>query len=137
MLETSLKPLHLGLSVANMQESIDWYHDMLGFELLFRKDIEFLRCEVAFMKKCNFQIELFKHYDTISLPADRLEPNKDIQTQGTKHICYEVEDITQLLGDLRAKGVDIVMGPMKMEETLMGFVRDNTGNLIEFMQVNI
>jgi methylmalonyl-CoA/ethylmalonyl-CoA epimerase len=137
MYEIVLKPLHVGLSVADMQESIDWYHNILGFELLSRKKMEFLKCEVAFMKKGNFQIELFRHDDTICLPADRREPNKDIQTQGTKHICYEVEDVSKLLEELRAKGVDIVMGPNKMEETLMGFIHDNTGNLIEFIQPHI
>jgi hypothetical protein len=38
--------------------------------------------------------------------------------------------------DLHAKGVDVVLGPKQMEGTLMGFIRDNTGNLIEFIQKN-
>jgi len=129
-----LKPLHCGISVADMQESIDWYVHMLGFELVFRKDIEVLHCEVAFLKMGDFEIELFCHHNTIPLPPDRREPDKDIQTQGIKHLCYEVDDIATLLNDLRTKGADVVFGPREMEGTLMGFIRDNTGNLIEFMQ---
>jgi len=125
-----VKPLHCGISIADMQESIEWYNKMLGFELLFRKDIDILNCEIAFLKTGDFEIELFRHHNTLPLPPDRREPNKDIQTQGIKHICYEVEDITTLLNDLRAKGVDVVFGPIQMEGTLMGFIRDNTGNLI-------
>jgi hypothetical protein len=45
-----------------------------------------------------------------------------------------VENVAQLLDDLRSKGADIVFGPMEMEGTIIGFIRDNTGNLIEFMQ---
>lgn len=137
MEETLLKPLHCGISVADMQESIDWYVNMLGFELIFRKNIEVLHCEVAFLKMGDFEIELFRHQNTISIPPDRKEPDKDIQTQGIKHLCYEVEDIASFLNDLRAKGVDIVFGPREMEGALMGFIRDNTGNLIELMQKEI
>jgi methylmalonyl-CoA/ethylmalonyl-CoA epimerase len=131
-----LKPLHCGISVANMQESIAWYTKMLGFELLSRKEIDMLNCEVAFLRMGDFEIELFRHHNTLPLPPDRREPNKDIQTQGIKHICYAVEDIATLLTDLRAKGVDVVFGPNQMEGTLIGFIRDNTGNLIEFIQKN-
>jgi methylmalonyl-CoA/ethylmalonyl-CoA epimerase len=129
-----LRPLHCGISVANMQESIDWYQDMLGFELVSRDQIDMLKCEVAFMEMGDFQLELFCHRETIALPPDRRVPNKDIQTQGIKHVCYAVADVAGLLEDLRAKGADIVFGPMEMEGTLIGFIRDNTGNLIEFMQ---
>ncbi|MDB9822451.1 VOC family protein [Deltaproteobacteria bacterium] len=134
MSKPSLKPLHCGISVAHMQESIEWYEKTLGFELIERKNFDMLNCEIAFLKTGDFEIELFRHYDTIPLPPDRREPDKDIQTQGIKHLCYEVEDITALLNDLRQKGADIVFGPREMEGTLMGFIRDNTGNLIEFMQ---
>ena len=131
-----LKPLHCGISVANMQASIDWYSKMLGFELLSRKQVDMLKCEVAFLKTGDFELELFCHQDTIPLPPDRSIPDKDIQTQGIKHVCYAVENVAQLLDDLRSKGADIVFGPMEMEGTLIGFIRDNTGNLIEFMQKN-
>ncbi len=129
-----LTPLHCGISVANMQESIDWYQNMLGFELVSRQQVEMLKCEVAFLKMGDFELELFCHRETIPLPADRREPNKDIQTQGIKHVCYAVENVAQLLEALRSKGADIVFGPLEMEGTLIGFIRDNTGNLIEFMQ---
>jgi len=132
-----LKPLHCGISVADMDESIKWYTGMLGFELIFRKDFDMLDSEVAFLKLGDFEIELFGHHNTIPLPPERREPNKDIQTQGIKHLCYEVRDIKDLFDDLRKKGADIVFGPNPMEGTLMGFVRDNTGNLIEFMQKNL
>lgn len=131
-----LKPLHCGISIADMEESIAWYTNMLGFELLWRKEFDALNCEIAFLRMGDFEIELFRHHNTLPLPPDRKEPGKDIRTQGIKHVCYEVENITSLLADLRAKGADVVFGPDRMEGTLMGFIRDNTGNLIEFIQKN-
>ena len=118
-----LKPLHCGISVADMQASIDWYTEMLGFKLKSRQQVEMLKCEVAFLEMGDFELELFCHQETIALPPERREPNKDIQTQGIKHLCYAVEDVSKLLDDLRSKGADIVFGPMEMEGTLIGFVR--------------
>ena len=129
-----MKPLHCGISVADMQASVDWYTNMLGFKLKSRRKVDMLKCEVAFLGMGDFELELFCHQETIPLPPDRREPNKDIQTQGIKHVCYAVEDVSHLLDNLRKKGADIVFGPMEMEGTLVGFIRDNTGNLIEFMQ---
>jgi methylmalonyl-CoA/ethylmalonyl-CoA epimerase len=132
-----MKPVHCVMSVADMQESIDWYEKMLGLELLFRENVDALECEVAFLKMGDFGIKLFRHYKTIPLPAGRKDPNTDLQTQGIKHVCYEVDDIAAIFNDLRGKGADVVFGPMKMMDgNLIGFIHDNTGNLIEMMQRN-
>jgi methylmalonyl-CoA/ethylmalonyl-CoA epimerase len=132
-----IKPVHCVMSVADMQESIDWYEKMLGLELLFRENVDALECEVAFLNMGDFGIKLFRHYKTIPLPAGRKDPNSDLQTQGIKHVCYEVEDIDGVLEDLRGKGADIAFGPIKMMDgTLISFIRDNTGNLIEIIQKN-
>lgn len=37
MKNTFLRPLHVGISVANMDESIQWYQEKLGFELMWCK----------------------------------------------------------------------------------------------------
>jgi len=134
MNKTLLRPLHCGISVADMQESIEWYERILGCELLFRRQVEPLDCEIAFLRAGDFEIELFRHHKTIPLPPERREPDKDIRTQGIKHVAYEVENITALLEGLRAQGVDVVFGPVEMEKSLMAFIRDNTGNLIELIQ---
>lgn len=137
MWDVLVKPLHVGVSVADMDESIKWYHDMLGFEQISRKYFEFLKAEIVFLKSGDFEIELFKYDNPVPLPEDRKFPNRDLQTMGIKHVAYEVEDVTRLLADLKARGVNVVMGPNPMEGTLMGFINDNSGNLIEFIQRNI
>ena len=30
----NLRPLHIGISVADLEQSVQWYHDMLDFELI-------------------------------------------------------------------------------------------------------
>ena len=132
-----LKPAHCVISVADMQESIDWYIKMLGLELLFREYIEPLECEVAFLKMGDFGVKLFRHRNTIPSSAGKVDPSRDLQTQGLKHVCYEVDDIAAIFADLRAKGAEIVSGPIPMPDgAVIGFIRDNSGNLMEMVQRN-
>ena len=131
-----LKPLHTGISVSNLEASIDWYRDVLGFELVFKKDFEMLKSHIAFIRLGDFEIELFEHYDSKELPEERRMPMEDIKTQGTKHICFETSDIETLYEGFRNKDVDIVIGPAPMENDAMGFIRDPSGVLIEFIQHN-
>lgn len=129
-----LRPLHVGISVKDMDESISWYKKHLHFKTVSRKYMLPLQSVVTFMRHGDFEIELFRHDSTIALPEGRLQPNKDIQTQGTKHICFAHEDVAGLLKRLKAEGVEIVMGPQIMEGTVMGFIHDPNGVLIEFVQ---
>jgi methylmalonyl-CoA/ethylmalonyl-CoA epimerase len=107
---------------------------MMDFKLLWRKKLDKLNSEVAFLKLGDFQIGLYQHKDSIPLPLDRREPAKDLQTQGIKHVCYAVDDVAKILDHLRAKGAEVVIGPMEMDGNIIGFVRDNMGNPIEFQQ---
>ena len=136
MKHSKLKPLHIGISVANMQESIAWYEEILDFELMWVKDFPELKAKIAFLKNDNFQIELFEAYETVALPRERLLPITDLQTQGTKHIAFGTEDIVALFEKFKTKNVDIVFGPMESppKDALFGFIRDNSGVLIEFIE---
>lgn len=129
-----IHPLHVGISVKDAIESVAWYREMLGFELVSSAYMPPLKSLVIFIRNGDFEIELFQHDETIAIPAERLMPNSDIQTQGTKHICFAHSDVVGLLTDLKKKGVDVVLGPQQIEDTIMGFIRDNNGTLIEFIQ---
>lgn len=136
MANTFLRPLHVGISVKNMEESMKWYQEMLGFETVSSQYMPPLKSTVTFMRHGDFEIELFEHDETIEVPKERLMPNSDIQTQGTKHICFAHEDVAAFLGELKEKGVEVVLGPQIMEGEVMGFIHDPNGVLIEFIQPN-
>jgi methylmalonyl-CoA/ethylmalonyl-CoA epimerase len=133
-----LKPHHVGISVANMPESIAWYQKMLDFELLWCKDFSMINTQIAFLKHGDFHVELFEHYDTKKLAKHRKMPLTDMQHQGTKHICFVLEkDLEMLYNTLVTEGVDIAMSLRESppKDALMCFIRDNTGNLIELIQL--
>lgn len=129
-----LIPHHCGISVPDLDASIAWYRDMLGFTLEKRLLIEGLSASVAFLRHGNFFIELFEIKDAEPLPEGRSYPNQDIQTHGTKHIAFAVDDVREYINSLKKRGVDIAMDVNMMEGKAMAFIRDNAGNLIEVVE---
>ena len=124
-----LRPHHCGISVPDLEASIAWYRDVLGFSVEMRGTIEQARAEVAFIKHGDFYIELFEVADAAQMPESRSYPDTDVATHGTKHIAFEVPDIRKLMDTLRQRYVDVVW-----EHPQSAYIRDNSGILIEFMQ---
>lgn len=130
----NIKPLHCGISVPDIDASIVWYSDVLGFHLESNTFMEPLNARVAFLRLGDFSIELFEIKGAKSLPEERKTPNLDIQTHGTKHIAFVVKDIHGFMEHLKEKKVDIAMDLFPVKEDWVTFIRDNSGNLIEFIQ---
>lgn len=127
---------HCGISVANMDKSIQWYEQILGFELMWCKDFPPIKTKIAFLTNGSLEIELFEAYDSKALPDERRLPITDLQTQGTKHIAFQVKGIENLFKRFHTEGVDIVLGPIESppKDGLFGFIRDPSGVLIEFLE---
>ena len=132
----NLKVLHAGISVYNMDESLAWYEKNLGFKLV--SDDGFvppLKARICFIQNGDFQIELFEYENPKELPPDRLTPNSDLQTVGTKHIAFATEDMAALKAKFVENGVDIAH-EVNMQGNSVMFIRDCNGVLIEFIQNN-
>lgn len=128
-----IKPHHVGISVPDLDASIEWYGRMFGFEVEMRAFIDIIPAHVAFLRRGDFRIELFQVEGAAPLPADRREPNLDVRTHGNKHLCYAVRDVPATVRVLRERGADIVFEKV-VQGTPMAFLRDNAGNLIELLQ---
>lgn len=129
-----LRPDHAGISVGDLEASIAWYRDMLGFELVRVLDIPQGTGRVALMRRGDFILELFCVPGAAPLPEGRRHPATDLQTHGVKHVAYAVADIRALMEDLKAKGADVVWDVVVHDDSPCAFVRDNTGNLVEFIE---
>jgi len=128
-----IRPLHVGISVENIDEATEWYRKNLNFEKTSDDYYDFLQARIVFVKNGDFEIELFEYKEPKELPMDRRLPNSDLQTVGTKHIAFCTDNIAALLKKFKENGVDIVMERV-MEGNSMCFVRDNSGVLIEFIE---
>lgn len=126
--------LHTGISVKNMDESVEWYRKNLGFEVC--KDDGYtppLKAHVLFMEKDGYQLELFQYDEPKPIPEDRLLPNTDLQTIGTKHVAFATDDIDALKAGFVENGVEIVH-EVRMGADAVMFIHDCNGVLIEFIQ---
>lgn len=129
-----IRPDHVGISVGDLEASISWYRDMLGFELVRIVAVPADTGRVAILRQDDFTLELFSIPGAAPLPDHRRTPGSDIRVQGVKHPAYAVSDIDAFMEDLKAKGADVVWDVVVHDGDKCAFVRDNTGNLVEFVE---
>lgn len=124
---------HGGISVPNLEESIAWYRDVLGFEEERRFRIDSANAKVAFVRKGPLRFEIFEVEGAAALPQGRRYPPIDLQTHGNKHLAFRVADLDAFLAEVELKGADVAM--VVREDFGSGcFLRDSAGNLLEFVE---
>ena len=129
-----IKVLHTGISVYNMEESVKWYTEVLGFTVTKPSEwIPPLKAKIAFLEKCGYEVELFEYDEPKQMPEDRKVPNLDLQTVGTKHVAFAVDDMDEFKAHCVAHNVDIAH-EVRMGNDAVMFIRDINGVLIEFIQ---
>lgn len=124
---------HGGVSVPSLDEAIDWYGRVLGFEVEKRFYIEAARSHTAMVRKGPLRFEIFEVEGAAPLPEDRRHPPRDVRTHGNKHVAFRVEDLDAFLAEMEEKQVDVAF--VVREAFGKGcFIRDCAGNLIEFVE---
>ena len=126
---------HVGISVGNLEESVDWYVEMLGFELVrpINRNPD-SATTTAHIRRGNFTIELFEIEGAAPLPEYRRDPSADLRVHGLAHFAFEVDDALATMEALESKGVEIVLRPREDGGPAFFFVSDNSGNTFEFIQ---
>lgn len=129
----ALRHHHGAISVPNLDASIDWYRRILGFEVEQRFHIAAIPAEVAMLKRDALRIELFCVPGAAPLPDERRHPNTDVRTHGNKHVAFAVPDASAAKAEFEATGVEIALFVNASFGSAV-FIRDNAGNLLEFVQ---
>ena len=123
---------HVGLSVPDLGKSIDWYGQMLGFHLVQRTNGKGM--QIALLQRGGFHIELFSPIDGRAMPDYRHDPSADLHVYGMKHVGFRVKDVRAAIAELKAKGVEVALGPIENKTTVFAFIRDNSGIPLELIQ---
>jgi lactoylglutathione lyase len=118
------------LRVGNLDESLRFYCDALGMQLLRRQDYpagEFTLAFVGYGSEADSTvIELTHNWQTASYELG----------SAYGHIAIGVDDIYAVCEKLRKSGVKIVRepGPMKHGTTILAFIEDPNGYRIELIE---
>jgi lactoylglutathione lyase len=123
--------LHTMIRVGDLERSIKFYCDVLGMQLLRKKDYPNGKFTLAFVgygdEKNNAVIELTHNWDT---------PAYDIGN-GFGHVALGVENIYAACTNIKELGGKVTRepGPMKHGSTEIAFVEDPDGYKIELIQL--
>jgi methylmalonyl-CoA/ethylmalonyl-CoA epimerase len=124
---------HGGISVPDLDAAIAWWYEVLGFEVERRFPIPSIPAQVVILKNGPLHIELFQVDGAKPLPDERRQPDTDVYTHGNKHVSFAVESVQEFAVQLKARGADIVW-IKQMAQGANIFIRDNAGNLVEFVE---
>jgi len=125
---------HVGIAVADLDESIERYRAALGAELVHRAVNEKEGLEAAFLRTGEGEVELM----TATRPESPVGKFLAKRGPGLHHVAYGVSDIAAALADARAAGLELIDSEprMGMHGTLIAFVHPKTmgGVLTELVQ---
>ncbi|MEJ2180082.1 MAG: lactoylglutathione lyase [Gammaproteobacteria bacterium] len=124
-----MRILHTMIRVGNLENSLQFYTEVLGMKLLRQKEYPDGEFTLAFVgygdESDNTVIELTYNWGT---------EKYDIG-EGFGHIALEVDDVYQATDEIRKRGGKIIRdaGPMNAGTTIIAFVEDPDGYQIELI----
>jgi lactoylglutathione lyase len=126
-----MRMLHTMLRVGDLERSLRFYTEVLGMQLLRRKDYPSGRFTLAFVgygeESDHTVLELTHNWDTDHYALG----------DGYGHIALGVDDIQATCAAIAGKGGRVVRepGPMKHGSTVIAFVEDPDGYKVELIQL--
>ena len=136
---------HVGLTVSDLDRSLDWYKRVLGLEAEFVAEgagaelskavgVEGAAIRFAMIPLGNAYVELLEYTSPKGKPFDRM--NSDV---GSAHVCFEVPDILNAYTHLMQKGAaffsepfPIIGGPL--DGCSFAYFQDPDGLCLEILQ---
>jgi lactoylglutathione lyase len=124
-----MRLLHTMLRVVNLDESINFYTEILGMQLLRKKDYPEGKFTLAFLgygdEAQHTAIELTHNWETKEYDMG----------SAFGHLAVEVDDVYLACKQIKLMGGEVVRpaGPMKHSTTVLAFVKDPDGYMIELL----
>jgi lactoylglutathione lyase len=113
--------------VSDIDRSIEFYTKELGLKLTSRREVKQNNAEIAFLKdKSGTAIELTHWRDKKNLA----------EGDNFDHIAFGVEDVQNVIEQLRRRGVPIAMEPFSLQgsSSKIAFIKDPDGNWLELVE---
>jgi lactoylglutathione lyase len=119
---------HVGIRVLDPERAIGFYQKF-GFALVWRGGPE----PVAILRnQTGVELNLILN----GVPHEARNVLMDLPTKwpGYTHVALQVDSIEDAANELRALGITITEGPLRLGDGMALFVRDPDGNVIELRQ---
>ena len=117
---------HLGIAVRSISDSLAFYREVLGLELVGTGTVDDQDVHVAFLQVGESRIELLEPLSE-NTAVGRFIAKRG---EGLHHICYEVENLATKLAELKARGVRMLDGYPRRgaEGKLVAFLHPASAN---------
>jgi catechol 2,3-dioxygenase-like lactoylglutathione lyase family enzyme len=136
---------HTAISTADIERSLRFYCDLLGFELIYSSawqvgtkgadritGLKDSSARLAMLKAGNACIEIFQYS---SPQAKSAEPMRPVCDHGITHICLDVADIDAEYERLKNAGMMFHCPPQGVGGLRATYGRDPDGNVVELLEV--
>jgi methylmalonyl-CoA/ethylmalonyl-CoA epimerase len=125
---------HVAIVVEDIESALTFWRDQLGLTLDHIEDVPSQSSKVAFLPVGEGEVELVEPTDPNSGLAKYLEK----RGEGMHHLCIQVENIENVLVELRDKGVRLINEtPVDLPGRRMAFIhpKSTNGVLLELYEI--
>lgn len=146
------KIAHVGITVSNMDNAINFYGEILGLKLTGSMIMEGANVEILTgIKNAKLKVVYFNSSDDLQAPPIELlqfidcdtcsKPYDRLSNVGISEVCFLVEDIDKTYKQLKEKGVKFLSSPQFFDLTSQNFgmskavyFKDTDGTVLELIQ---
>ncbi|MEA1974573.1 MAG: methylmalonyl-CoA epimerase [Bacillota bacterium] len=100
----ALKIDHIGIAVKNLDETLNFYKDVLGLDIGGTEIVEEQSVKVAFLPVGDSEIELLESTTEDGPIAKFIEKNGE----GMQHIAFKVDNIEEAIEYMKSKGMRMI-----------------------------
>ena len=125
---------HVAVVVADIDQALKFWHDALGIEVDHVEEVPSQKAEVAFLPVGDSELELVRPTVADTGAARFLLERGG----GLHHLCFEVDNLAEMLAVLRAKGIHLINEePVELPGRKMAFVHPKStgGVLLELYEI--
>lgn len=95
---------HIAILVNDLEQPLSFWRDALGLDMSHMTEVPAEMAQIAFLPIGDSEVELVRPTTSDSGLARFLEK----RGPGMHHVCLEVDDIDEMLAQLKAKGIQLI-----------------------------
>jgi len=121
---------HVAITVQDMERSVRFYRDLLGFDVLGQLLLNEGSFKIVYLRSGGAHVELFEFRDHEAQTAVGVPDT----VGGFKHLALQTDDVDGVAASLKAAGTEFTVEPLDAAGGVrLAFFRDPDGNLLELV----